>query len=109
MSYKIDGKFVSRKTYEAHIKQQQEAAAVSNEEDVFVAEIDAEVEETEKPARVYTVNPLIAATRRLTKAQKALDKARAAVVRQQDVAAAYEEAVIEYEAAAAEVRVLVAE
>lgn len=105
MSYKIDGKFVSRKTYEAHIAQQ-EAEAVSHEENVVV---EVEVEETEKPARVYTVNPLVAATRRLTKAQKALDKARAAVVKQQDVAAAYEEAVIEYEAAAAEVRVLVAE
>lgn len=89
MPYKIAGKFVSKEAYEKHM--------------------EAEKMTDTAPAKVErNVNPVVAATRRLTKAEKGLRVAKAAYDKQKDVAAAYEAAEAEYQAAADAVKDLLA-
>lgn len=95
MAYRIDNKFVSREKYEAHHAQKQEKQMTDTQD-------TAAVEET--PAR--NVKPLVAATRRLTKAEKAFHTALAAVERATDVKTVFEAAKHEYEAAKTAVKEL---
>lgn len=70
MPYQINGKFVSKEKYEAHLAAQEEKVTVSEET----------VEKKER-----NVSPLTAAQRRYSKARRRVETARAKAAKVQDV------------------------